>query len=429
MKVPRLFALIVFLVASFPAYPQPAANLPAPTNQRSAERIAAVVNGDVITQRDVDERTKLALLSSNLPDTPDMRANVLGPLLRRLIDEDLKIQAATKERIIISSDEIAAQMDAIEQQNHMPAGGLIKLLTSNGIETEAIRQQIRADLAWSNLVHHILARKAPISENAVAARLDAIRANRGKPEYRASEIYLSFDGKKDEAQVRDLAERLTEQIRKGAPFAAIAQQFNQTGAADGNLGWVSEGMLDSDLLTALDRLQPNMATPPIRTIEGYHILMLLEKRKIGEGMGSGPTVDLMIIDLNSLASANQAERDLQMQHLREILAPAKNCDDLTRLGKQAPSAAINITEKLSEAQIPAKVAPLIKDLPPGQISEPIAAPKGRRFFAVCGRASGNSDELPSADDIRHRMEDEQLELVARRYSLDLHRGAVVDIRQ
>ena len=417
MNFLRLVAFILLSVSLFPAYAQ------------TSESVAAVVNGEVITQHDLEERTKLALFSANLADTPDMRSRVVGPLLRRLADEELKIQAAAKEKVTVSAEDIAAQMEAIEQQNHLQPGGLVKLLASKGVEGAALRQQVRADIAWARLVHQVLVRRMHVSEDAVATRLDAIKANLGKPEYHAFEIYLSVDNPKDETQVRDLAERLSEQMRQGAPFTAIARQFNQAGAADGNLGWVSEGMLDDELLTALDRLQPNGVTPPIRTTDGYHILMLQERRKVGEGIGAGSAVDLMIIDLNSLTSAGQAERDMQMQHLRDILAPAKSCDDLAGLSKQAPSASVTRMEKLPETQIPTQVVPLIKDLPPGRISQPIDTPKGRRFFAVCGRTSGNADGLPSADDIRHQMEDEQLELLTRRYLIDLQRGAVVDIRR
>jgi peptidyl-prolyl cis-trans isomerase SurA len=421
MNVLRLFVLLILPAASFSAYAQP----PSPSGQRSSQPVAATVNDDVITQRDLDQRMKLALYSSNLPDTPDTRRDVVGPLLRRMIDEDLKIQTAAKQKIIVTADDIRDQIDSIEQRNHMAAGDLVKLLTSQGIETEALRQQLRAEIAWAGLVRNVFAREVHISESAVTTRLDAIKANLGKPEYHVSEIYLSVDDKKNEGEIRDLAERLTDQMRKGTPFTAIAQQFSQTGATDGNLGWVSEGMLADELLTALDSLQPNGVSPPIRMTDGYHILKLLEKRKVGEGLGGGATVDMMIIDLNSLPSATPAERDSQAQHLREFLAPAKNCDDLTQFSKQVPSAAISITEKLPATQIPDKVAPLIKTLAPGQISEPIDGPKGRRFYAVCGRSQGNAEALPSADDIRHRMEDEQLELVVRRHLLNLHRGAVV----
>jgi len=418
MKFP--FWAVLLLCSS--AFAQPPA-------QRSDDTVAAMVNGEIISQHDLDERLKLTLVTSNLTDTAEMRAGLAASVLRRMIDEGLKIQAASKEKITISPADVAAQLEAIEQQNHLPPGGLLKLLAAKGVGTDALRQQIRAEIAWAKLVNYSLARRVHVSENAVSTRLDGIRANLGKPEYHAYEIYLRVDDPKEEPGVRDLAERLTDQMRQGAPFTAIARQFNQAGAVDGDLGWVSDGMMDQELLTALGRLQPNGVTPPIRTTDGYHILMLQERRKVGEGLGGGAAIDLMAIDLKSLASAGQAERDLQMQHLREALAPAKSCDDLTSLSKQVPSAAVEMMEKLPESQVPAKVVPLIKDLAPGQISEPIETAKGRRFFAVCGRASGDAEGLPSADDIRHRMEDEQLELLARRYLLDLHGTAIVDIRR
>jgi len=421
MKVLWSFALLL----AFSANAQSSASL-AP--RRAGEPFAAFVNDDTITHRELEQRTKLALLSSNLPDTPEMRARVVEPLLRRLIDEDLKSQAAAKEKISAAPDEIAGQMKAIELQNHMPAGGLAKLLASQNVEPEALRQQVRADIIWSKLLHQVLVRQVHVSESAVTTRIDAIRANLGKPEYHAAEIYLDVENEKSEPAVKDLAERLIEQISKGAPFEAIARQFNQSGAADGNLGWVSEGMLDDELMQALGKLPVNGVTPAIRTLDGYHILNLVEKRKVGEGLGNGPTVDLMIIELNSMPTASMAERDLQMKHLKDLLAPAKSCADLSQLSRQAPSAAVEIREKLPEIQVPLDVRPLIKDLAPGQISDPVATQKGRHFFAVCGRASGASEGLPAAEDIRRRMEDEQLELVARRYMIDLRRHAIIDIR-
>lgn len=428
MKVSRFSAFVVSLVALSSAYAQPPAAKP-PTLNRSGESVVAVVNGEIITQHDLEEKTRLALLTSNLADTPEMRARVVGPLLHRMVDEDLKIQMAAKERLPVTADEISSEIAVLDQQNHLPAGGLLKLLSSKGVEPEALRQQLRAEIAWSKLVHYSLAKKVHVSENAVQTRLEALQANLGKPEYLVSEIFLSTEDVKNEAQVRDLAQRLTEQMHQGAPFEAIARQFNQAGSADGNLGWVSEGMLDDDLLKALAGLEPKGVTPPIRTPDGYHILTVREKRKVGEGWGSGPTVDLMILDLNSMASAGQAERDSQMQRLRDFLAPAKSCDDLTRLSKQSPSASVEIMVKTPESQLPAKVGPLIKDLAPGQISEPIDTAKGRRFFAVCGRGTGDSGGLPSADDIRRQMEDEQLQLLTRRYLLNLQSDAVIDIRQ
>ena len=64
----------------------------------------------------------------------------------------------------------------------------------------------------------------------------------------------------------------------------------------------------------------------------------------------------------------------------------------------------------------------------GQLSEPIEGPNVRRFFAVCARHADQPGGLPSYDDMRRRMENDQLENLARRFLRDIRRNAYVDIR-
>ncbi len=71
---------------------------------------------------------------------------------------------------------------------------------------------------------------------------------------------------------------------------------------------------------------------------------------------------------------------------------------------------------------------LISKLEIGQLSQPLDMPNSRRFFAVCGRHADDANGLPSYDDIKRRMENEQLENLARRYLRDLRRNAYVDVR-
>jgi peptidyl-prolyl cis-trans isomerase SurA len=254
-----------------------------------------------------------------------------------------------------------------------------------------------------------------------------LKASLGKPEYLAGEIFLAVDGPRNEEQVKNLAERLIEQLRQGAPFQALAQQFSQNGGG-GQLGWVSEGMLDDELMRALARLQVNNITPPIRANDGYHILLLLDKRRIGDGMSSGPSVDLLTIELTSLPSATFAERDAQLSRFREIMSSVSGCDDLERTSKTIPSSSYNRVDKVSEGQLPPEVINLIGKLAIGQLSEPVDMVNERRFFAVCGRHADQPGGLPSYDDIKRRMENDQLENLARRYLRDLRRNAYVDVR-
>jgi peptidyl-prolyl cis-trans isomerase SurA len=392
-----------------------------------AERVAAVVNDDVISVHDLDQRLKLVLLSSNLPDTVEARSRVMPQVIRRLIDEHLELQEARKQKVEVESGEIANALGNIERQNNMPHGTMEKLLRSHGVDPETLRQQIKADLAWNETVRQELTRDIHVGDDAINTRLENLKANIGKPEYLAGEIFLAVDGPRNEEQVRSLAERLIEQLRNGAPFQSLAQQFSQNGG-NGQLGWVSEGMLDDELMKALSRLQVNSITPPIRANDGYHILLLLDKRKIGDGMSSGPSVDLLTIELNSLPSATFAERDAQLQRFKTAMGTITGCDNLEQASKNTPSTSYNEVDKVPLAQLPPEVNNLIAKLDIGQLSEPLDMVNSRRFFAICGRHADQPNGLPSYDDIKRRMENEQLDNLAKRYLRDLRRNAYVDVR-
>jgi len=392
-----------------------------------AQRVAAVVNDDIISVHDLDMRMKLVLLSSNLPDTVESRGRVMPQVIRRLIDERLELQEAEKQKVTVDTSEITQALANIEHQNNMPRGSMEPMLRSRGVDPETLRQQMRADIAWSNVVREELSRDIHIGDDAVNTRLANLKANLGKPEYEAAEIYLSVEGPRYEEQVKQLGERLIEQLRQGAPFSSLALQFSQN-AGGGNLGWVSEGMLDDELMRALSRLQPNQITPPIRAHDGYHILMLINKRKIGEGISVGPTVDLLTVELTSLPSATMAERDAQLGRLKATLSSARSCDELEQYTKTVPSATYNRAEKIPEQQLPPEVLAAINKVHDGEITDGFDAGNLRRFFAVCGRHADQPGGLPSYDDMRRRMENDQLENLARRYLRDIRRNAYVDVR-
>ena len=405
-----------------------ASSVPGPSRAADeAERVAAVVNDDVISVHDLDQRLKLVILSSNLPDSVETRSRVMPQVIRRLIDEHLELQEAAKQKVEIESGEIVNAVGNIERQNNMPRGSMEKLLRTRGVDPDTLRQQIKADLAWNETVRQELTRDIHVGDDAINTRLANLKSNIGKPEYLAGEIYLAVDGPRNEEQVRGLAERLIEQLRNGAPFQSLAQQFSQNGGG-GQLGWVSEGMLDDELMRALGRLQPNSITPPIRANDGYHILLLMDKRKIGDGMSSGPSVDLLTIELNSLPSATFPERDAQLKRFQEAMAQYDGCDALEQGSKNTPSTGYNRVDKVSTQSLPPEVMNLIAKLDIGKLSEPVDMVNSRRFFAVCGRHDDQASGLPSYDDIKRRMEADQLDNLAKRYLRDLHRDAYVDVR-
>ncbi|HXP96368.1 MAG TPA: peptidylprolyl isomerase [Telmatospirillum sp.] len=399
-----------------------------PVAAQETERVAAVVNDDIVTLHDLEQRMRLALASSNFPDTMESRSRVGPQVLRGLIDDRLKTQEAKRLKISISPAEIASSIATIERQNNMPAGSFEPFLKSKGIELDTMREQIRAELSWVRVVRHELVPDLHIGEAEIDARLASLQANLGKPEYLVAEIFLAVDDVRREAEVRTLAERLIEQMHQGAPFPALARQFSQTGAAGGDLGWIAQGSLDDELMAALAKIDKGNITPPIRTVDGFHIMLLRDKRLAGQGEQGEPIYDIMTIHLPVLPGSTPAERETQLKQMRDLIASDKSCDEDEKQIKQVIATAdYSRAPKIKRSEIPAEVFSLISGLGPRQVSTPLEENRSRRIFTVCGRVDPKSG-LPSRDDIRTRIEDEQLDIMAKRYIRNLRRAAFVEIR-
>lgn len=257
--------------------------LVAPPPPRSVEGIAAVVNDDIISMSDLSARLQLALVSSGLPGTAEVRQRLTPQVLRSLVDERLQMQEASRANISVTDKEIDDAFGRVAEQNQMKRDQLEKMLASQGVPRSALESQIRATIGWGKLVQRRLRPNIEIGEEEIDAVLRRIEANAGKPEYLAAEIYLAVDSPDREEEVRRLADRLVDQIGQGASFPAVARQFSQSAGATngGDLGWVQQGQLPEELDTALRGLRPGQASRPIRSLTGYHILLLREQRTTG----------------------------------------------------------------------------------------------------------------------------------------------------
>lgn len=420
--IKSLSCLVIFCLGALFAAPI------TPLHAQEAERVAAVINEDIVTLRDLEQRTRLGLLSANLPDRAETRAQVVPQVLRRLIDESLQIQEAKRLNIVVGDGEIDNGIRSIEQQNNMPKGRLEPFLKERGIDVETVRRQIRAELSWVKVVRNALLPTIRIGEEEIDHRLTSIEANRGKTEYLAAEIFLAVDNAREDGEMARLAGNLLDQMQRGAHFSVLARQFSQTGGASGgDLGWVSEGMLDEELFQALSKLEPGQVTPPIRLLDGYYILMLRETRIAGENQAREPTIDLAAINLYPLPGTNQAERARQLVSLRSAIAPAKNCEDYEQAIHRIGGADWNRPGAMPVSGIPPEFLDWAKQAKPGQASDPIETAEFSRVLVLCGRNDGKSGQ-PSREDIEQSIERERLDLMAQRRMRDLRRAAFVEIR-
>ena len=97
----------------------------------------------------------------------------------------------------------------------------------------------------------------------------------------ARHILIKVNETSSEADAKARIDRLRERIAGGAKFEDLARVNSEdaSSAKGGDLGWLSPGETVPDFEKAMDRLQPNDLSQPVRTPFGWHIIQVLERRK------------------------------------------------------------------------------------------------------------------------------------------------------
>lgn len=243
--------------------------------------IAAVVNEDIITYSDIENRLKLYLLGAPSQPPEEVRQRMVEQVFMRLVDESLQMQEAKNLGITVDASEMEHALGTVAGQNNTTAEIFKERLKAAGVAPSTIEDQIRAELAWTQVVRRRLRPQITISEGEIDTELTRMERSSGKTEYRVAEIFISFDGPASEKNAREKAEAIAEEIRKGKPFSMLAREYSEApgAATGGDLGWIEEGVLDSRLENALQAQRPGQLSAPIRADNGFHLLFLRDKRQ------------------------------------------------------------------------------------------------------------------------------------------------------
>ena len=249
------------------------------------QQIVAIVNEDAISQKDLNDRVKLIMASSGLPNTKEIRDKLGQQIINSLIDEQIMLQEARNMKFKVSQDEIEKGFNAIAAQNKIKPEQFKAMLRRNGIDVSTLYRQIKANIAWSKVVQAKLRPRVVVTDRDVDDVMQRLKRNIGKSEYLVAEIFLPISDPKSEQKTKSFANRLVREIKSGnTSFFKLAQQFSKSAGASkgGNLGWVREGQISQELEAALKNMEKNQVSYPIRSQNGYHILFLRDKRVIKE---------------------------------------------------------------------------------------------------------------------------------------------------
>ncbi|MDA1099628.1 MAG: peptidylprolyl isomerase [Proteobacteria bacterium] len=393
------------------------------------QRIAAIVNDEVVSRYDVQQRIQLVIATSGLKDTEEMRRRLRQQVLRGLIDENLKNQAAKSQSIKVDKADLDRAFGFIEQTNKVPRGQLGRYLKANQIPEAALEGQLRAEIAWSKLVRRRLGRSVQIGDEEIDEVLARLKANAGRSEHRISEIFLSIDTPEQEDEVRRTTMGLLQQLRDGAAFAAMARQFSRgaTAAQGGAVGWVQPGQLSPILDQAIANLQVEAVSEPIRAAGGFYLLQLHERREIAPVGKSSMKLSMKQIILPPVQGADAGAIEAQKQLVRAASQSATGCAGIDAVATQLQAAPAGDLGTVALTDLPENIGAAVKDLAIGRLSAPISNQDTVMLLMVCTREEIKGDG-PSRESIVEDLTSRRLATLAERYLRDLRRSAVVELR-
>ncbi len=194
-----------------------------PQTTAQAMRIAAVVNDDVISVYDIQARLSLVIATSALEDHPTVRKQLMPDILRGLIDDHLKMQEAKRLGLHVTEEDTNRALDSIEKGNRMPPGGLEDFLAQRRIAKPVLVNQITAEIAWAKVINRAIRPTITVPDDEIDNINDEIKANRGKPEYKVSEIFLPVDDPGNAGTTEGVAQKLLDELKSGADFEQLAR--------------------------------------------------------------------------------------------------------------------------------------------------------------------------------------------------------------
>ena len=393
----------------------------------NVRKATAIVNSEVITATDVDQRLALVILANTGKVSDDEKERLRLQVLRNLIDETLQIQEAKDKKIEVDPSELDQNFARVAGNFKYSPEGFAKYLQQQGSSAASIKRQIQGEIAWSRLLRREVQPYVTVSDDEVKSVIDRMKAAKGSDELRIGEIYLSAAPEKME-QVSARAQQIMDQIKQGGSFQAYARQYSEasTAAVGGDLGWVKPALLPTELATTAQTMEVGQVAGPIPVSGGIDILFLIDKRQVLTADPRDALLSLKQVSIEFTADMTQDQVQEKANQLGEAARTLKGCGAVADVAKQFGAEVVE-NDGIKVRDLPNQLQSILLGLQVGQSTPPFGSAKeGVRILVLCGRDDPQDATQPNFEQIQSQMEDERVNKRARTYLRDLRRDAVID---
>ncbi len=371
-----------------------------------------VVNDDVITYYDVEQRARLLQINGGATPGPQLNSAAL----EALIDDRLRKQAGERFGLTADEEEVAAAVDEFSQRVGMDRTAALAQLASLGVSETSLEDFLAAQIVWRELINARYGSRATPSELELNQEIELAASGRTQS-FRLSEIALPT-GQGQEGQARDLMQRIITELRGGADFAALARRYSQTPSAQngGDVGWVPLTTLPPALGEMIAATPAGQITEPFEVPGGISIYQVADSREETAPWAREAELSFRKITV----SGGDSDAMAQAEALR---GEVDGCESIPDLSDRATMESLD--RKLVSA-LPGPVRGAVQFLQAGQASRPVQTGDTTEIFVVCDRTGGVDDE--ARNQLREQIRAARLGRFAEGFLQDLRREALIERR-
>ena len=247
------------------------------------EKVAAVVNNNVILESDVNDMLKTVKASTdpkNLPNDKLLRQQIID----RLVTENLILQKAAKAKITISDDEVTDAIEKIAAENDMSIDELRGKLVTMGVSYSVYRDRIQNDMLIEQTQMNEVKHRINISNKEIEDLAKNIAQQpTNNIDVKISHILISVPENASKQQIdtaTNKARDIVNRAQKGENFAKLATSYSNDEFAlkGGSMGWNKLNELPTIFEERLIRAPKGSIIGPIRSGVGFHILKVDDSR-------------------------------------------------------------------------------------------------------------------------------------------------------
>ena len=386
-------------------------------------KIIAKVNNEIITNIDLENRLKMAIYVSNLPNDQEIEERLRPRVLDSLIDETLKIQEANRLGVFVTNKEVIEHINRLEKRLNMEMNSLLDIYKKKEIPEITILNQVRSQLLWEKILYGIVIKNITVSEKNIVETYNMLLQKSGEIEYNLSEIFISINNLEAEQRINSIYSRINTQN-----FLPLAEQFSDGVVLSGNFenNWVRESLLEDSIKDGVSKLNVGQISLPIKTSAGYHLILLNDKRQTKKIKENQTIYDLSQILFKVDAQKSKDSEDYYKRFLSSLRDIVVGCNDLKKLIDEIPEGYGGKLGKIDSKSIEKSFLKVLENLPVGILSDAVITDDGVHGLMLCSPVVNNTYE-EFKNSIEGRLRNKKIDSAAQSLLSRIKRKALIEL--